>query len=159
MFYFTHILSVKMCKICLKRLSCNAVMGASVCNLHTQWLRHDLRLETWTQDLGVVNNLLLFLTFRKCLTGRSWMSFPALLSLHIVCTRPQMSVSCSNNTTVSTPAASETFIITSGYKHFTQGPKKKKSLNASIKIKDAGSDIKFYQAPENALRKVSHLVM
>lgn len=54
---------------------------------------------------------------------------------------------------MSTSAAIETFIITSGYNHFTQDPKEGKITKC--KIKDAGSNCRFYQAPETAPRKVS----
>ena len=54
---------------------------------------------------------------------------------------------------MSTSAAIETFIITSGYNHFTQDPKEGKI--PQCKIKDAGSNCRFYQALEIAPKKVS----
>ncbi len=60
-------------------------------------------------------------------------------TLHIWSARSQMTVSCSNNTKASTPAATVPFVIT--YNDFIQGPNKRitKCNICGIKIKDAGS--------------------
>lgn len=57
---------------------------------------------------------------------------------------------CSNNTRVSTTAASVPVVITFAVL-FTQGPNKRISkCNAfGIKTEDAGSTVKLHQAPEN----------
>ncbi len=57
----------------------------------------------------------------KCLT--SLMSFPTLLScLTIWCVWPQMTVSYSNSTAVSAPAAAVPFVGMLGFNNLTQGP-------------------------------------
>lgn len=94
------------------------------CKLHLSCTHSDLRLVTRI-GLKAWDYLFIYL-WGNCVT--SWKSFLIIMSnlTHLVLVATDVTVSCSNNTTTSTPATARPFVIITSHKAHT-----KESLNAT----------------------------